>query len=132
MLSCVCLLGSSDGATSRHAQQLVHHPVALLTLTTLCPPAAGFVDDVDVEQGEQVLGWFVHRAGPKHNASARERTVTAGLAAHMPDGMPVLFGVLYVFGEHGGATITFEQKIYEQVVLLKLQTQQSGFCRLVA
>ena len=76
--------------------------------------AAQKILKLPLSDSEQILGWCIHHPGPRRLPSARERTVTASLIACVPSGMPVLFGVLSAGLDHDAATITFENRIFEQ------------------
>lgn len=65
--------------------------------------------------GSNILGWFVYRAGMNHGASMRESRVCQQLLElRRATNMPVLFGVVSSCADHGGATTTFQLRIYQQ------------------
>lgn len=65
--------------------------------------------------GSNILGWFVYRAGMNHGASMRESRVCQQLfELRRLTNMPVLFGVVSSCADHGGATTTFQLRMYQQ------------------
>lgn len=65
--------------------------------------------------GSNILGWFVYRAGMNHGASMRESRVCQQLfELRRATNMPVLFGVVSSCADHGGATTTFQLRVYQQ------------------
>lgn len=65
--------------------------------------------------GSNILGWFVYRAGMNHGASMRESRVCQQLfELRQATNMPVLFGVVSSCADHGGATTTFQLRMYQQ------------------
>ncbi|BDA41233.1 probable BRCA1-A complex subunit Abraxas 1 [Coccomyxa sp. Obi] len=80
-----------------------------------------------LEQQETVLGWFVSRRAVWAKPSARDSAVCAHLPVCLArlqpqtDDKPLLFGVFTAGEEHSGATLGFQQRLYQQ-----LPTQQSS------
>ncbi|CAL8462047.1 g1578 [Coccomyxa elongata] len=80
-----------------------------------------------LEQQDAVLGWFVSRRAVWAKPSARDSAVCAHLPACLARlqpqtaDKPLLFGVFTAGEEHSGATLGFQQRLYQQ-----LPTQDSS------
>lgn len=62
-----------------------------------------------------LLGWFVHQHGPLREPSIRERAITAAFAQLVAEGTPVLFATVSSRLDANRATVSFQQRFFEQV-----------------
>lgn len=66
--------------------------------------------------GSNILGWFVYRAGMGFSPTMRERRVCQQFyELRKATGLPVIFGVVSSCRQHAEATTTFQLKVHQQI-----------------